>query len=140
MFFFIAVRYYYCQRSMLELVAAFGKLFFHNRPSEVTKKKRTIYCKLAMRFSICWQAVFCLFRFSISIYLFHFSKLILTFNFSITKILVVKQYFQLRFLKNLFISNGRQVAHSRAKRVYIPISFQLRFLHFIWFIFSNLVL
>jgi predicted nucleotidyltransferase len=28
--------------SLLELVAAYGKLFFHNRPSEVRKKKRTI--------------------------------------------------------------------------------------------------
>jgi hypothetical protein len=39
---------------MLELVAAYGKLFFHNRPSEVMKSKRTIYRKLAIRFSICY--------------------------------------------------------------------------------------
>jgi hypothetical protein len=31
--------------SLLELVAAYGKLFFHNRPSEVMKSKRTTYRK-----------------------------------------------------------------------------------------------
>jgi hypothetical protein len=31
--------------SLLELVAAYGNYFFHNRPSEVMKSKRTIYRK-----------------------------------------------------------------------------------------------
>jgi len=39
---------------MLELVAAYGNYFFHNRPSEVMKSKRTIYRELAIRFSICY--------------------------------------------------------------------------------------
>jgi len=36
--------------SLLELVAAYGKLFFHNRPSEVMKTKRTIYRKTSHKF------------------------------------------------------------------------------------------
>ena len=36
--------------SLLELVAAYGKLFFHNRPSEVMKSKRTIYRKTSHEF------------------------------------------------------------------------------------------
>ena len=36
--------------SLLELVAAYGKLFFHNRPSEVMKSKRTIYRKTSHKF------------------------------------------------------------------------------------------
>ena len=78
---------------MLELVAAYGNHFFHNRPSEVMKKKRTIYRKLAMRFSICYrsrrntnigrQNYF--FQFSIPIFV-HF------FNFSL-------QFFQICFFK-----------------------------------------
>jgi hypothetical protein len=35
---------------LLELVAAYGKLFFHNRPSEVMKSKRTIYQKTSHKF------------------------------------------------------------------------------------------
>ena len=36
--------------SLLELVAAYGKLFFHNRPSEVMKGKLTIYRKTSHKF------------------------------------------------------------------------------------------
>jgi hypothetical protein len=36
--------------SLLELVAAYGNLFFHNRPSEVMKSKRTIYRKTSHKF------------------------------------------------------------------------------------------
>jgi hypothetical protein len=36
--------------SLLELVAAYGKLFFHNRPSEVMKSKRTTYRKTSHKF------------------------------------------------------------------------------------------
>jgi hypothetical protein len=46
---------YFCEPlatnvSLLELVAAYGKLFFHNRPSEVMKSKRTIYRKTSHKF------------------------------------------------------------------------------------------
>jgi hypothetical protein len=36
--------------SLLELAAAYGKLFFHNRPSEVMKSKLTIYRKTSHEF------------------------------------------------------------------------------------------
>jgi hypothetical protein len=46
---------YFCEPlatnvSLLELVAAYGKLFFHNRPSEVMKSTRTIYRKTSHEF------------------------------------------------------------------------------------------
>ena len=56
--FIIALTAIIANVSLLELVAAYGKFFFHNRPSEVMKCKRTTYRKLAMRFSKCYAALF----------------------------------------------------------------------------------
>ena len=120
---------------MLELVAAYGNFYFHCRPSEVRKKKRTNYRKRAMRFSICWQAVFCLFRFFHFYLSFPFFKTNFGFRFFNHQNLSCKIVFSIKIFEKLIYFNWQaSCSQSSEASLYsnkFPVTFsQFHLVHF----------